>query len=84
MVCAVRLKAIVDELSVLAAKIERAAGRLQPSFRLPLRTRIELHFYERWRKSKEPPSCSYWDVLAEEVSKSVYHTITGTAWYNLF
>jgi len=68
---------IVEELSVVAAKISGGGARLQPSFHLPLRTKIELHFYGRWKRSQEPPGCSSWDNVAEEVSRFVYHTVTG-------
>ena len=70
------LKAIVKETSVVAAKID-AAGRPQPSFRLPLRTKIELHFYGRWKETQASPSVSCYDFVAEEVTKSVYHQVTG-------
>jgi len=70
------LKAIVKETSVVTAKID-PAGRPHPSFRLPLRTKIELHFYGRWKESRVSPSISRYDVMAEEVSKSVYHEVTG-------
>ena len=64
----------------MAAKID-AAGCPQPSFRLPLRTRIELHFYGRWKESAQvSPSVSRYDLMAEEVTKSVYHQVTGTTW----
>ena len=74
----VYLKTIVEERSVVAAKLDRGGRRLQPAFRLPLRTKIELHFYGRWKKSNDPPSFSRWDCVAEEVSKSVYHAATGS------
>ena len=68
---------IIEEQSVVAAKINRGGRRLQPSFRIPLRTRVELHFYGRWKNSPDPPSSSRWDSMAEEVSKAVYSTVTG-------
>ena len=67
---------IIEERTVVAAKLDRG-GRPQSSFRLPLRTRIELHFHGRWKKSVDAPSYSRWDSVAEEVSKAVYHTVTG-------
>jgi len=70
------LKMIIDEMTVVAAKLDRG-GRAQPSFRLPLRTRLELHFHGRWKKSVDPPSFSRWDCVAEEVNKAVYHAATG-------
>ena len=71
------LKMTVTEKSVLAAKIDRESSRLNPAFLLPLRTKIELHFYERLKKSSIRPSLSRWNCMAEEVSKSVYHSVTG-------
>jgi len=71
------LKMIVAEQSVRAAKIDRGGRHLQPSFRLPLRTQIDLRFYGRWKKSEDPPNLSRWDWMAEEVSKSAYHEATG-------
>jgi len=70
------LKMIIEERTVVAAKLDRG-GRAQPSFRLPLRTRLELHFHGRWKKSVDPASYSRWDCVAEEVNKSVYHAATG-------
>ena len=71
------LKMIVEEKSVVAAKIDLRGNRLQPSFRLPLRTKIELHFFGRWKRSKDPPDFSRWDGMAEEVNKAVYREVTG-------
>jgi len=76
MLCMVCLKKIIEEPCVVAAKINRDS-RLQNSFRIPLRTKVELHFYERWTKSLHPPGSSRWDCLAEEVSPLVYHEVTG-------
>ena len=73
----VRLKRLIEEQCVVAAKIDRGCSRLMPSFRLPLRTKLELHFYGRWKKSDEPPCFSRWDSTAEEVSKAVYYEVTG-------
>lgn len=77
---ALKAEMIVEEKSVVAAKLDREGRRLHPSFRLPLRTRIELHFHARWKKSADPPNVSRWDCMAEEVTKSVYHTVTGKNW----
>jgi len=71
------LKMIVEERCVVAAKIDLGGHRLQPAFRLPLRTKIELHFYGRWKKPQVPPIFSCWDCMAEEVSKPVYYAVTG-------
>jgi len=70
------LQKIIEEQSVVAAKIN-LDSRLQNSFRIPLRTMVELHFYDRWTKSARPPGSSRWDCLAEEVSPLVYHEVTG-------
>jgi len=70
------LKAIVKERAVVTAKLN-SAGCPQPSFRLPLRTKIELHFYGRWKESQVTFSVSRYDAVAEEVNKSVYHEVTG-------
>ena len=67
---------MVKEMSVVAAKLDYTNCPL-PSFRLPLRTKIELHFYGRWKESQVSPSISRYDFMAEEVSKPVYHEVTG-------
>jgi len=73
----VSVQMMIEEQSVVAAKIDRGGYRQHASFRIPLRTKLELHFYGRWKRSPDPPSSSRWDCLGEEVSKSVFHAVTG-------